>query len=1060
MPISAYLIQVTKRYNSGIAKEHAYRADLEKLLRAFVPTEHEVTNEPANVTQCGNPDFVITNNQIAVGFIEAKDIGKDLDSKNYKEQFDRYKNALDNLIITDYLEFRFYQKGQLVQKIAIATIENNKIIFQPQNFVLFQQLIADFCAYVSQTIKSASTLAKLMAGKARLLEAILEKAVTSDEETEANTELNNLMSAFKEMLIHDLTPQTFADLYAQTLAYGMFAARLHDTTPDTFSRQEAATLIPQTNPFLRKLFGLIAGIDIDPRLKTTVDNLADVFRAADVKQIIASIGQSSSQNDPIIHFYETFLSEYNPALRKSRGVWYTPKPVVSFMVRAVDDILKQHFNLSEGLADTSKTTIEVTKRVVKKKGSKEFVDKKVQEQVHKVQLLDPATGTGTFLAEVIRYIHQNNFEGMQGVWNNYVEQDLIPRLNGFELLMASYAVAHLKLDLLLTETGYVPQKINSNQRFRVFLTNSLEEHHPDTGTLFATWLSNEAQEANYIKRDTPVMVVLGNPPYSVSSSNKSEWIEELMKDYKKDLNERNIQPLSDDYIKFIRYGQHFVDRNGYGILAYISNNSFIDGVIHRKMRQSLLESFDSIYIVDLHGSSKKKETALDGSKDDNVFDIMQGVAISFFIKTGNKKKGELAQVFQYDLKGKRDDKYQFLAKNTLDAIQWQKLTLKAPEYFLTLKDFRELESYEKGFSLGELFYQNGGGIQTKRDALFVDFSRSVLSDRISRLLTNEFSKDEIVFFNIKDSSSYLLTEKIKKSKFDESLIVDYGYRAFDDRVIYYDKNLIGRAFYSIMQHMLMPKNYALLCVKNSRLGNITNYFITNKIVDKDRVSPLDNCQMFPLYIYPTAQDLLSTGERQPNLNLDIIKTIAKKLKLTFTPEKETTTGTFAPIDVLDYIYAVLHSPNYRNTYKEFLKTDFPRVPYPKNADSFWPLVNIGGQIRQLHLLQSDSLKQSPVTYPQAGNNSITRKIVQKDWQLLADSSTVGRIHINDQQYFDHIPLIAWEFYIGGYQPAQKWLKDRTGRQLTTADIQHYRKIIKALLETSRLMQDIDTRLVL
>ena len=1060
MPISAYLIQVTKRYNSGIAKEHAYRADLEKLLRAFVPTEHEVTNEPANVTQCGNPDFVITNNQIAVGFIEAKDIGKDLDSKNYKEQFDRYKNALDNLIITDYLEFRFYQKGQLVQKIAIATIENNKIIFQPQNFVLFQQLIADFCAYVSQTIKSASTLAKLMAGKARLLEAILEKAVTSDEETEANTELNNLMSAFKEMLIHDLTPQTFADLYAQTLAYGMFAARLHDTTPDTFSRQEAATLIPQTNPFLRKLFGLIAGIDIDPRLKTTVDNLADVFRAADVKQIIASIGQSSSQNDPIIHFYETFLSEYNPALRKSRGVWYTPKPVVSFMVRAVDDILKQHFNLAEGLADTSKTTIEVTKRVVKKKGSKEFVDKKVQEQVHKVQLLDPATGTGTFLAEVIRYIHQNNFEGMQGVWNNYVEQDLIPRLNGFELLMASYAVAHLKLDLLLTETGYVPQKINSNQRFRVFLTNSLEEHHPDTGTLFATWLSNEAQEANYIKRDTPVMVVLGNPPYSVSSSNKSEWIEELMKDYKKDLNERNIQPLSDDYIKFIRYGQHFVDRNGYGILAYISNNSFIDGVIHRKMRQSLLESFDNIYIVDLHGSSKKKETALDGSKDDNVFDIMQGVAISFFIKTGNKKKGELAQVFQYDLRGKRDDKYQFLAKNTLDAIQWQKLTLKAPEYFLTLKDFRELESYEKGFSLGELFYQNGGGIQTKRDALFVDFSRSVLSDRISRLLTNEFSKDEIVFFNIKDSSSYLLTEKIKKSKFDESLIVDYGYRAFDDRVIYYDKNLIGRAFYSIMQHMLMPKNYALLCVKNSRLGNITNYFITNKIVDKDRVSPLDNCQMFPLYIYPTAQDLLSTGERQPNLNLDIIKTIAKKLKLTFTPEKETTTGTFAPIDVLDYIYAVLHSPNYRNTYKEFLKTDFPRVPYPKNADSFWQLVNLGGQIRQLHLLQSDSLKQSPVTYPQAGNNSITRKIVQKDWQLLADSSTVGRIHINDQQYFDHIPLIAWEFYIGGYQPAQKWLKDRTGRQLTTADIQHYRKIIKALLETSRLMQDIDTRLVL
>jgi predicted helicase len=1062
MPISAYLSQVTKRHNSGIAREHAYRADLEKLLRAFVPTEHEVTNEPANVTQCGNPDFVITKNQIAVGFIEAKDIGSDLDSNNYKEQFDRYKNALDNLIITDYLEFRFYQKGQLVQKIAIATLEHRQIIPQPQNFALFEQYIADFCTYTSQTIKSAATLAKLMAGKARLLEAILEKAVTSDEESEANTELNNLMNAFKAMLIHDLTPQAFADLYAQTLAYGMFAARLHDTTPDTFSRQEAATLIPQTNPFLRRLFGLIAGIDIDPRLKTTVDNLADVFRAADVKQIIASIGQSSSQNDPIIHFYETFLSEYNPALRKSRGVWYTPKPVVSFMVRAVDDILKQHFNLAEGLADTSKTTIDMTERVAKIKNKKTiFTDEKVKKEVHKVQLLDPATGTGTFLAEVIRYIHQNNFEGMQGVWNNYVEQDLIPRLNGFELLMASYAVAHLKLDLLLTETGYVPQNINSNQRFRVFLTNSLEEHHPDTGTLFATWLSNEAQEANYIKRDTPVMVVLGNPPYSVSSSNKSEWIEELMKDYKKDLNERNIQPLSDDYIKFIRYGQHFVDRNGSGILAYISNNSFIDGVIHRKMRQSLLESFDSIYIVDLHGSSKKKETALDGSKDDNVFDIMQGVAISFFVKTGNKKKGELAQVFQYDLKGKRENKYQFLAQNTLDAIQWQKLTLKAPEYFLMPQNLDVFAKYDKGFKINELFTINSTGVKTHRDDFVIDIDKSTLVKRIQDFYNPEIIDDAIrTQYELKDNRDWSLVSARKNSIFNDNYILYIDYRPFDKRAIYFDTNLIDFSREQVMKNFIVDNLGLCFNRQIEQQRPFTDVFIVQNIITNHSVSLKENNTIAPLYIYPTAQDLLSTDERQPNFNADIIKTIAKKLKLTFTPEKETTTGSFAPIDVLDYIYAVLHSPNYRNTYKEFLKTDFPRVPYPKNADNFWQLVNVGGQIRQLHLLQSDSLKQSPVTYPQAGNNSITRKIVQKDWQLLAESSTVGRIYINDQQYFDNIPLIAWEFYIGGYQPAQKWLKDRTGRQLTTADIQHYRKMVKALLETARLMQDIDTLLVL
>ena len=272
------------------------------------------------------------------------------------------------------------------------------------------------------------------------------------------------------------------------------------------------------------------------------------------------------------------------------------------------------------MADTSKTKIKV-----------DVQGKKVEQEVHKVQILDPATGTGTFLAEVVKRIHQN-FEGQQGIWSNYVDTHLLPRLNGFELLMASYAMAHLKLDLVLSETGFRP---NSNQRFRVYLTNSLEEYHQDTGTLFANWLSTEANEANHIKRDTPVMVVMGNPPYSVSSSNKGEWIESLTADYKKDLNERNIQPLSDDYIKFIRFGQYFIEKNGSGILAYISNNSFIDGLIHRKMREELIATFDKIYILDLHGNSKKKETAPDGSADQNVFDIMQGVSINIFVK---KKK--------------------------------------------------------------------------------------------------------------------------------------------------------------------------------------------------------------------------------------------------------------------------------------------------------------------------------------------------------------------------------------------------------------------------------------
>ncbi|MCK5743268.1 MAG: N-6 DNA methylase, partial [Caldisericia bacterium] len=610
MKTSEYLESVSKRFKSGISKEHAYRSDLEQLIRTLVGGV-DVTNEPANVTDCGNPDYVITKKKIPIGYIEAKDIGKDLNSKTYKEQFTRYKNALDNLIITDYIWFQFFDHGKLVFEIRIGKVEENKITPLPKNFSEFEDRIKDFCDFVGQTIKSSNKLAEMMAGKARLLQNILERVVTSDEEKQENSSLQDQYKSFKNILIHDLKPKEFADIYAQTLAYGMFAARLHDPTLENFTRQEASELIPKTNPFLRKLFGHVAGPDIDQRIKTTVDNLADVFRATDVDGLLKNFGKSTQTEDAIIHFYETFLAKYDPKLRKSRGVWYTPEPVVKFIVRAVDDILKKDFGINKGLADTSKVKI----KIPEEKGKRAR-----EEEVHKVQILDPAVGTGTFLAEVIKLIYTNHFENkMEGAWSGYVEDHLIPRLNGFEILMASYAMAHLKLDMLLTEKGYKPQK---SQRFNIYLTNSLEEHHKDTGTLFASWLSAEANEANHIKRDTPVMVVMGNPPYAVSSSNKGEWIAGLIADYKKDLNERNIQPLSDDYIKFIRYGHHLIEKNGEGILAYISNNSFIDGIIHRQMRKNLLETFDKAYIIDLHGNSKKKEKHPDGSRDENVFDIM------------------------------------------------------------------------------------------------------------------------------------------------------------------------------------------------------------------------------------------------------------------------------------------------------------------------------------------------------------------------------------------------------------------------------------------------------
>ncbi|MEH6892215.1 type ISP restriction/modification enzyme [Bacillus sp. JJ864] len=1054
MHLNAYLNQIAKRYSSGISKEHSYRGDLENLLRNIAQGV-EITNEPANVTDCGNPDYVITKGKIPIGYIEAKDIGKDLNSKIYKEQFERYKTALDNLIITDYIWFQFYRQGELTHEIQIGEIKSGKIIPLTKNYDEFYNLIQEFCNFIGQTIKSPKKLAEMMASKARLLENTLEKAITSDEKSQENTSLKDQYESFRQILIHDLQPKEFADIYAQTLAYGMFAARLHDTKLDEFTRQEAAELIPKTNPFLRKLFQYVAGYDIDERIRTTVDNLAEVFRATDVSAILNNFGESTQTTDPIIHFYETFLAAYDPKLRKARGVYYTPEPVVNFIVRAVNELLENDFGLSKGLADTSKTKIkrEVTGVTITKGRNK---GKAIFEEIEvpKVQILDPATGTGTFLSEVIKYIYNNNFKSMQGAWSSYVEDHLIPRLNGFEILMASYSMAHLKLDMLLTETKYIPKK---EQRFNIYLTNSLEEHHPDTGTLFASWLSNEANEANFIKRDTPVMCVIGNPPYSVSSSNKSAWIEELMSDYKKGLNEKNINPLSDDYLKFIRHGQHFIDKNGEGILAFISNNSFIDGIIHKQVRRSLLESFDKIYILDLHGSANKQETSPDGSPDQNVFDIMQGVSINIFIKTTKVSK-KLADLYHYDLFGKREHKYNLLSTENLSSIPWSKLSPKSPDYFFIPKNYDVEKDYKKGISVADLFLVHTTGIQTHRDGLVVDFDKEPLSNRIKDFYDTELSNSEIVSrYSLKEKEEWLNSKR--KGIFEKEKIRRIAYRPFDNKYIYYSNDLIDRPRGKVMSHILEKDNIIALFPRQAVTEKF-GYFISRHITDRNYTGTAAQYGAglaFPLYLYNETTDQQAFGEntRIPNLNSEIFKKIEKKLKLKFTYEKEETLNTFAPIDILDYIYAYINSKNYCEKYIEFLKIDFPRVPHPKNKKFFWDMVKLGSSLRELHLMETTKIEELITRYPNDGNNQIIRKIVKNDWEIIDQEKQLGRIWINEDQYFENIPIIAWEFTIGGYQPAQKWLKDRIGRELTFEDILYYQKIIVALTESDKIIREID-----
>ncbi len=972
--VQNYIDKLKQELQTGNALEHSYRPALKNLIESLDNTITAV-NEPSRSAH-GAPDFVFLNkNNVSLirGYAETKDIYIDLDQIEKTEQLKRYL-GYSNLFLTNYLEFRFFRNGEKYQTIAIAKKVGSEIQIQEDNLSYLERELKAFLEGQPETITSAIRLAQIMGGKAARIKTNVISFLKADNEK--NQELIRIYTIMQKLLVHDLTIEKFADMYAQTLVYGLFVARYYDETPENFSRQEARDLIPASNPFLQHFFDHIVGPNFDKRLQYIVDELCDVFSVSAVRETVSqhyNLFGEAVDKDPVIHFYEDFLKEYDPQLRKSMGAYYTPVPVVQFIIRAVDDVLKNEFGLSQGLADTTKI-----ERTIMQQGTK------AKQSIHKVQILDPAVGTATFLNETVKFLFQK-FKGQEGVWESYVEKELLPRLHGFELMMAPYTIAHLKLALTFKETGID----HFDHRLGIYLTNTLEEGIKMQQTLFGPGfgqsIAEESMQAANIKNNIPVMVVIGNPPYSVSSSNKSEWITYLTKVYKEHLNERNIQPLSDDYIKFIRFAEHLIEKNGSGIVAMITNNSFLDGIIHRQMRKHLLVTFDEIYILDLHGNAKKKETAPDGAKDENVFAIQQGVSINIFVRKNVKKKG-LGTVYHADVFGRRKEKFEILNGNSLNNIKWQKLDYSEPYYFFVPKDFRAKEEYDKGFKINELFIVNTSGVKTHDDKNLVSFN-----------------------------------------PFDEPTNKKYLYRPFDIRWINYDMAKVVRHRFSVMKHML-KENISLLTMKQLSTFDFQHVFVSTHLSDICSVSlqTKESTYVFPLYLYHEASG------RTANLKTEIVKEI-EGIVTNVTPE-----------EIFDYIYAVLHSPSYREKYKEFLKIDFPRIPYPKGKESFKKFVELGGKLRQLHLMENSDLSNLSTTYPITGENIVEKAEYQGD-----------RVHINDLQYFGNVPKEAWEFYIGGYQPAQKWLKDRKGKKLTYEDIIHYQKIITVLTKTIKTMQEID-----
>jgi len=913
-------------------------------------------------------------------------------------------------------------------------------------------------------------------------------------------ELVDLREAIARVLIPEIgQPEKiseFADMYAQTIVYGLFAARCNHRGPTPFLRSGAASEIPKTNPFLRKLFASITGLGIEDEPHAPfIDDLVQILNSTDIDAVLSNFGKRSKQEDPVIHFYETFLKVYDPGLRELRGVYYTPEPVVSYIVRSVDLVLKNHFEISGGFLDTlSEAKYEREKYFTDYRGRPEDqqLPKTVELTCPKVLILDPACGTGTFLYNIIDYIRNSYMETMgAGYWSLFVREKLLKRIFGFELLMASYAVAHFKLGMQLAgrdlpddQQDFWRYDFASNERLGIFLTNTLQEAENIWNTLFSRTLTEEANEASVVKKDMPIMVVLGNPPYSGHSANSSweivkgtkrrNFIGQLLNDYYyvdgKPLGEKNPKWLQDDYVKFIRWGQWRIERTGVGVLAFITNNGYLENPTFRGMRQQLMNTFNEIYILNLHGNSKKKEYTPDGSKDENVFDIQQGVAIGIFIKTS--EKNDQANVYYSDLWGSRDLKYQNLLEMDIKSTKWIQLAPRANFYLFVPREINLDEEYHQGCSVIDIFPINSAGIVTARDDFAIGFESEELMEKVRdfiSLSTDEAREKYDLRKDVRDWKVHLAQEDVRNSGVDPRKLVHILYRPFDKRFTYYTgktRGLICMPRPDVMHNMLRGKNIGLSTTRSIEIGRGWEHvFCSSQIIQHHTVSLKEVNYLLPLYVFP--KDLCKTelisniswpidqDGRIPNLSPDFILALEKNISLKFVSSDEGDLKvTFGPENVFHYIYAILHSPTYRLRYSDQLKRDFPKVPLTSSHELFRELCAIGKELVSLHLLESRTLD---------GSNHFTRSLVKGDYivhkgypkYVASEDDRFGCIKINETQYLEGIPQEVWDFHIGGYKVCEKWLKDRRGRQLSYDDLTHYQKVLVALKETIRIMEEID-----
>ena len=1014
--LTIYLKEIHEIYTEGNFREESFYSCLEKLFEEcsqFFSSEEGIKIRVLpKKTEVGIPDFLIRKNVEIIGHIEAKTPDSNLHDVEKSEQIQRYRNGIPNLILANFLDFRLYRDSKFLKNAEICRFSALDGLSPPaaENINDFSELLSEFYSFSVPEITSASKLAVELAKRARFLEVVLAEVYDKKE----GLGFVSIHHVFQKSLIETLNKDRFVDLCAQTITYGLFAAKVM-ARDKKINKNNAWEFVPGSLDLLKKAFYVMIGPDAPEAISWIVEDIVKVLNKTDISAIYEEARTVYKQRDPVIQFYETFLEEYNPEEREKLGVYYTPIPVVSYIVKSVHKILKKDLNLKDGFADNH------------------------------VMLLDPAAGTATFVIRAIEEALSEYREGkLAGLAPFVISNHIIPRFYAFELLIVPYVIGHLRMASYLEDRW--DYRYREGERFRFYLTNSLEMKEPEQVPLL-TELTEEGREAKKVKENVPILVILGNPPYSGISENKGKWITGLIEDYKYVDGEHFGEKkhwLQDDYVKFIRFGQWKIDRTGEGVLGFITNHSYLDNPTFRGMRQSLMRSFDEIYLLNLHGNSLKKEKCPDGSKDENVFDIRQGVAIGLFIKKKEQKENGIAKVYYAEKWGLREAKYKWLLRNDIETTEWEELKSSSPYYFFVPREEAYQEEYEKYWKITDIFPVNCAGIVTARDKFVIDFGREALKRRIE--MFRDLSKtDEFIRHTFKLKENYMW--RIKKARNELSIVLNWEdnftkvlYRPFDIREIYFHDSVVWRTRKKVMRHMVQG-NIGLITPKQFK--EEPGAFVTEHITGHKTVSAYDINYLFPLYLYSdkskekVSDNKATKPERIPNISKEFLQAVKEALGTEPTPE-----------EIFYYIYAVLYSPTYRKRYEEFLKVDFPRIPIPTDYEMFEKLSELGKELVELHLLKHPTLQERDreIGFPKSGSNKVEK--------VRYDEKT-ERVYFNKEQYFEGISKEVWEYQIGGYQVMEKYLKDRKKRELSQEEIEHYMRVAKAIERTIEVQGKVD-----